>query len=190
MVILISAASCTGKTLMAQRLLEKYSVPYLSVDHLKMGLYRSGKDYGFTPTDEDKIIESVLWPIIKGIIETNIENKQNIIIEGCYIYPHRLNEFDEEYRKEIIPVFMGFSRKYVENNYFSQVIENRNIIENRDWEEERTVEEFISDTNKLKKMCLEGATQYFEINKDYNEDTNKIYQWIDAKIEKRYRKNK
>lgn len=43
MIILITGASHTGKTLLAQKLLEKYHYPYLSIDHLKMGLIRSGK---------------------------------------------------------------------------------------------------------------------------------------------------
>ena len=40
MIILVTGASHTGKTLLAQRLLEKYKYPYLSIDHLKMGLIR------------------------------------------------------------------------------------------------------------------------------------------------------
>jgi putative acetyltransferase len=84
MVILIAGASCVGKTLLSQKLLEIYKMPYLSLDHIKMGLYRSGLDYGFTPESNDKIITERLWPIIKGFIMTNIENNQNIIIEGCY----------------------------------------------------------------------------------------------------------
>ncbi len=42
MIILITGASHTGKTLLAQKLLEKYKCPYLSIDHLKRGLIRSG----------------------------------------------------------------------------------------------------------------------------------------------------
>ena len=42
MIILIGGASHTGKTVLAQRLLERYHYPYLSIDHLKMGLIRSG----------------------------------------------------------------------------------------------------------------------------------------------------
>ena len=38
MVILIAGGSHTGKTLLAQRLLERHHYPYLSIDHLKMGL--------------------------------------------------------------------------------------------------------------------------------------------------------
>jgi putative acetyltransferase len=74
MIILIAGASCVGKTIMSQNLLEKYKIPYLSIDHIKMGLFRSGNDYGFTPESEDEIITEKLWPIIKGIIMTNIEN--------------------------------------------------------------------------------------------------------------------
>ena len=42
MIILLTGASHTGKTELAQKLLEKYKIPYLSIDHLKMGLIRSG----------------------------------------------------------------------------------------------------------------------------------------------------
>ena len=42
MIILIIGASHTGKTYLAQKMLEKYKYPYLSIDHLKMGLIRSG----------------------------------------------------------------------------------------------------------------------------------------------------
>lgn len=37
MVILISGASHTGKTLLAQKLMEQYRYPVLSIDLLKMG---------------------------------------------------------------------------------------------------------------------------------------------------------
>ena len=78
MVILIGAESCTGKTLMAQNLLEKYHIPYLSVDHIKMGLFRAEINCGFTPTDSHEHIESVLWPILKGIIDTTIDTIKEV----------------------------------------------------------------------------------------------------------------
>ena len=82
MVILIAGSSHTGKTLLAQKLLEKYKYPYLSIDHLKMGLIRS-ENTELTVEDDDKLTD-YLWNIVKEIIKTNIENNQNIIIEGCY----------------------------------------------------------------------------------------------------------
>ena len=79
MVILIAGSSHTGKTLLAQKLLEKYKYPYLSIDHLKMGLIRS-ENTQLTVEDDDKLTD-YLWNIVKEIIKTNIENNQNIIIE-------------------------------------------------------------------------------------------------------------
>ena len=54
MIILITGASHTGKTLLAQKMLEKNKYPYLSIDHLKMGLIRSGNT-NLTPVDDDQL---------------------------------------------------------------------------------------------------------------------------------------
>jgi len=73
MIILIGGVGYAGKTFMAQKLLEKYNYPYLSIDHLKMGLYRAEIECGFTPTDSTELISEKIWPILKGIIMTCIE---------------------------------------------------------------------------------------------------------------------
>ena len=54
MIFLIAGASHTGKTLLAQKLLEKYKYPYLSLDLLKMGLIRSGNT-ALTPEDDEAL---------------------------------------------------------------------------------------------------------------------------------------
>lgn len=84
MIILIAGASHTGKTVLAQKLLEKYKYPYLSIDHLKMGLIRSGNTE-LTPISDETKLTTYLWPIVREMIKTAIENKQNLIVEGCYI---------------------------------------------------------------------------------------------------------
>ncbi len=43
MIVLITGTTHTGKTVLAQKLLEKYKFPYLSIDLLKMGLIRSNQ---------------------------------------------------------------------------------------------------------------------------------------------------
>jgi adenylate kinase family enzyme len=75
MVVLITGASHTGKTLLAQKLLEKYRCSVLSIDLLKMGLIRS-KNTDLTPEDDEEL-EFYLWKIVKEIVKTAIENKQN-----------------------------------------------------------------------------------------------------------------
>ncbi len=178
MVILIGAESMTGKTLMAQKLLETYKIPYISEDHIKMGLYRSGINCGFKPDDSNEIIEQRLWPIFKGIIETNIENNQSVIIEGSYILPKRIKEFGADYLRCIIPVFMGFSENYLIKHFTTGVLGHRDVIERRAEADDRGLEWFISANKELKKMCRESGTRYFEIDSDYEKDTAEIYKWI------------
>ena len=94
MIILITGASHTGKTLLAQKLLEKYHYPYLSIDHLKMGLIRSGNT-NLTPLSDDNDLTNYLWPIVCEMIKTAIENNQNLIVEGCYVPFDFQKDFDE-----------------------------------------------------------------------------------------------
>jgi 2-phosphoglycerate kinase len=186
MVILIAGASCVGKTLLSQKLLEKYKMPYLSMDHLKMGLYRSGFDYGFTPESKDKIIIEKLWPIIKGIIMTNIENDQNIIIEGCY-FPENINELDKEYLSKTIFLYIIFSEQYIRKNLMEKIIGNRNIIENRGSDMENIIkymemEKYILENNNNKEKCKNNGINYFEIKEDYEKEVKNIYKWIKSEI--------
>jgi putative acetyltransferase len=180
MIILISGNSCTGKTLMAQTLLEKYQMPYLSIDHLKMGLYRGMSECGYTPTDSNEVIGARLWPIIKGIIMTNIENNQNLIIEGCYLLPHVVNEIERIYPNEIISVFLGFSTNYINEN-MSNIIYNRNAIETRNYTEDRTINDFIQEHIEFKGLCQGVGVQYFEIDRNYKEEICKVYDYIETK---------
>lgn len=123
MVVLITGSSHTGKTLLAQKLLEKYKYPYLSIDHLKMGLIRS-KNTNLTVEDDDKLTD-YLWGIVKEMIKTNIENNQNIIIEGCYIPFHWKNDFEEKYLKQIKYICLIMTEEYINKNY-----ENIKMYEN------------------------------------------------------------
>ena len=180
MVILISAVGSTGKTLIAQRLLEKYHISYLSIDHLKMGLYRGDKNCGFTPLDSTEVIGDKLWPILKGIIMTNIENGQHIIIEGCYILPHYMKDFDTNYSEKIIPVFLGFSKNYIQENFETRIVKYRNAIELRNWPEERTIKELIEEHKEFKAQCLQVGVRYFEFRKDYEKEILNVYDYIET----------
>lgn len=185
MVILISGISCTGKTLMAQKLLEKYKIPYFSIDHLKMGLLRGDISCSFTPTDNNEVIGKKLWPIIKGIIMTNIENNQNIIIEGCYLLPNFVKDFEKEYLEHIISVFIGFSTNYIKDNFVANIIKHRNAVEKRVYEEDRPITQFIDEHDELRKKCIENGVNYFEIDSNYKKEIERVYDFIENRISER-----
>ena len=128
MIILIAGTTHTGKTNYAQKLLEKYHYPYLSIDHLKMGLIRSGQT-NLTPMDDDKLT-AYLWPIVREMVKTAIENKQNLIVEGCYIPFDWQKDFTQDYLENIQYRCLIMSKDYIENHFadiqkFASVIENR-----------------------------------------------------------------
>ena len=115
MIIFITGASHTGKTALAQKLLEKYQYPYLSIDHLKMGLIRSGNTE-LTPMDDAELTE-YLWPIVREIAKTAIENKQNLIIEGCYIPFNWQKDFDAQYLENIKFYCLIMTEEYIRNHF-------------------------------------------------------------------------
>lgn len=128
MIILITGATHTGKTKLAQKMLEKYNYPYLSIDHLKMGLIRSGNT-DLTVEDDEKLTE-YLWNIVKEIIKTAIENKQNLIVEGCYIPFDWQQDFTDNYLSRIRYICLCFSEEYIEK-YFGEIKEHGCDIEAR-----------------------------------------------------------
>jgi putative acetyltransferase len=185
MVILIGGASCTGKTTMAQRLLEKYHMPYLSIDHLKMGLVRGSRYCDFTAEDPDDEITEKLWPIIRGIIMTNIENDQNIIIEGCYLPSDRVLDFEEEYRRHITAFYIGFSEQYIQNKFDSNILTHRSETEYKEIDDYMNQKNFIDAHNKQKARCNKENKVYFEITSDYELELKKAYTWLEEQIEEK-----
>ena len=128
MVILITGASHTGKTLLAQRMLEKFKYPCLSIDHLKMGLIRSGNT-SLTPLDDDALT-GYLWPIVREMIKTAIENRQNLIVEGCYVPFDWRNDFTENYLTNIRFICLAMTGDYIEK-HFGDIAGNGSVIESR-----------------------------------------------------------
>ena len=127
MIILIAGDTHTGKTILAQKLLEKYKYPYLSIDHLKMGLIRSGQ-CKLSADSNDMELTNYLWPIVREIIKTCIENSQNMIIEGCYIPFDWEKDFTNEHMKQIQYICLIFSQEYIKHN-FQNILKYENIIE-------------------------------------------------------------
>lgn len=166
MIILISGSGHTGKTLLAQRLLEKFRFPYLSIDHLKMGLIRSGQTT-LTPLD-DKELVPYLWNIVKEIIKTAIENKQNLIIEGCYIPFDWAEDFSEEYLRDIRYVCLVMTENYI-NSHFDDIINNANAIEHRLCDDIKK-ETLLQDNTEVLEMCRKHNLNYIEIDGTYDID--------------------
>lgn len=168
MVILITGASHTGKTALAQKFLQKYNYPYLSIDHLKMGLIRS-RNTDLTPLSDDESLTNLLWPIVREIIKTVIENEQNLIIEGCYIPFDWKNDFSERYLVNIKFYCLVMSENYI-RNHFDKITQYANIIEKRLDDSDFTIEGAIEDNNRFLKSAQKHNADYILIDDSYKTD--------------------
>ena len=164
MIILITGASHTGKTNLAQRLLEKYKFPYLSIDHLKMGLIRSGNTE-LTPMSAESELTDYLWPIVSGIIKTAIENKQNLIVEGCYIPFDWEKYFEKEYLDNIKYYCLVMSEHYI-RSHFDDIKKYANIVEDR-LEDKCSIASILQDNARILEFCQKNKVNYALIDEEY-----------------------
>ena len=166
MIILITGASHTGKTLLAQKMLEEFSYPYLSIDHLKMGLIRSGNT-GLTPED-DEVLTEYLWPIVREIVKTAIENRQNLIVEGCYIPFNWRRDFDDRYLPSIRFICLAMSERYIEN-HFGEIIGHESEIEDRLINADCTMDSLKADNKSIINGFQHAGEQIVLIDFDYEQ---------------------
>ena len=165
MIILIAGASHTGKTVLAQHLLEQYHYPYLSIDHLKMGLIRSGQT-DLTPCD-DELLTDYLWPIVREMVKTAIENNQNLTVEGCYIPFNWADSFQKDYLEHIRYVCLILSDKYI-GNHFDQIRAHASDVEQRLDDSGLSKECLIKENSQNLEACLKNHLPYILIEEDYD----------------------
>ena len=165
MVILIAGASHTGKTAFAQKLLETYHYPYLSVDHLKMGLIRSGNTR-LTPESAEEALTAYLWPIVREMVKTAIENGQNLIVEGCYIPFDWAKDFEPAYLAHMKYVCLVMSEKYIKT-HFSQLRQYANVIEQRLDDSCCTLERVLEENALVLEQAKKHGVSYVLIDDRY-----------------------
>ena len=164
MIYLICGTTHTGKTLLAQRLLEEKHIPYLSLDHLKMGLIRSGNT-DLTAYDDEKMT-GLLWPITREMVKTAIENGQNQTFEGCYIPHSWAEDFDEHYRRHIRCLWLIMSEVYIRDN-FEQIRSHANAIEQRLDDSDLSMERLLEENARNLALCRKYGCEYILIDGEY-----------------------
>ena len=164
MIVLITGASHTGKTVLAQTLLEQYKYPYLSIDHLKMGLIRSGYTK-LTPEDDDELAD-YLWPILREMIKTALENQQNLIVEGCYIPFDWAKDFEKNELEQIKYYCLVMSEDYIKK-HFSDIKKYASAVEKRFHDEWCTMEYILSENARFLNLAIEHKVNYVLIDDEY-----------------------
>ena len=152
---------------MAQRLMEKHHIPYFSLDHLKMGLIRSENSV-LTPESDEKALMDLLWPIVREMIKTAIENRQSMIIEGCYIPCDWAKDFGKEYLPHIKYICLVMSEAYI-RAHFDSIRSHACDIESRLDDSELSISSVLNDNLKFLEMGRAHGLPCHLIDKTYPE---------------------
>ena len=173
MIILITGASHTGKTLLAQRMLERYGYPYLSIDHLKMGLIRSGKT-DLTTEDDDALTE-YLWPVVREIMKTAIENRQDLIVEGCYVPFDWRQDLGEPYASSVRFICLVMTDTYIDA-HFDAVKDHASDIESRLDDSYCTAARLKADNRIIAEGFQRAGEAVTLIDTDYEQAVSKLFE--------------
>ncbi len=176
MIILITGASHTGKTLLSQRLLETYHYPYLSIDHLKMGLIRSGNT---ELTPEDDALTEYLWPIVREMVKTAIENHQHLIVEGCYVPFDWRKDFDEDYLSSIRFICLAMTDFYIDA-HFEKIKGHASDIESRLEDSDCTLDSMKAENRKYIEGFQQAGENIVLINTDYEKTIRSVLEKKDG----------
>ena len=130
-----------------------------------MGLIRSGQTE-LTPMDDEKLTD-YLWPIVREMVKTAIENKQNMIVEGCYIPFDWQKDFEKEYLENIRYVCLVMSRKYIEN-HFADIQTHASAIEGRLDDSDLNQEALIAENIYNLGQCALYNCDYILIDRSYD----------------------
>ena len=168
MILLIAGGTHTGKTAFAQKLLKKYSYPYLSIDHLKMGLIRSGY-CALAPESDGDSLTRYLWPVAREMIKTAIENEQNLIVEGCYIPFDFQKDFSSDYLRQIRYVCLIFTENYISLHY-DEIRRYANVAEARLCEALPPKEALVKENAANLLRCRQYGLDYVLIDEPYEID--------------------
>lgn len=176
MIILIAGSTHTGKTVLAQKLVEKYHYSCMSLDHLKMGLIRSGYT-NLTPEDDDKMTD-LLWPIVKEMIKTAIENNQNMILEGCYFPYDWKDYFEADYLKDIRYICLVMTEQYIED-HFDDIKKYASLVEDRLDDTDCTKDILLRNNKETLEQCKKYGCDYWLIDEKYD-----VNRWLELNEER------
>lgn len=104
--------------------------------------------------------------IVSEMIKTAIENKQNLIVEGCYIPFEWSKDFETEYLENIKYYCLVMSDRYI-NNHFQDIKKYACVIEDRMDDASCTLEAVRRDNAEILKQCQRYNVDYLLIDEKY-----------------------
>ena len=124
---------------------------------------------------DDGALTDYLWPILREMIKTVIENRQDLIIEGCYIPADWEKSFTGEYLEHIRACFLVMSEGYI-RSHFDDIRGFANCIESRLDDSGLCREDLILDNRAVLERCRLHGCRYILLEDSYDIDPDRIFE--------------
>jgi hypothetical protein len=183
MLYLLGGSPRAGKSMMAKQFLSETGVPYFGLDYLKMGLARGRPELGVDPNGGDLIIAQQIWPVVRGMAMTYVENREDCLLEGTYLLPEYVAELQQILKDSIRACFVGFA----EIDTWEKVRQIRDYGAQNgelDWssdddDEARQKVEFLKEFSMyVKAECEKHGLTYFESAPNHAETINRVVRFL------------
>ena len=116
---------------------------------------------------DDEKLTDYLWPIVREMVKTAIENGQNLTVEGCYIPFDWKKDFSDVYLQHIRCVYLVMSEAYI-RTHFGEIRAHADAIEKRLDDSGLSMEELVRSNAAILAGCKEHGCEYILIDGEYH----------------------
>jgi len=198
MIILISGASHTGKTMLAKRLCERYQIPYKNIEYIKQHMLLSadsdGINVGNALESNKYVLSENVWFIVENIVRDGLEKGEGMVLDGNFLPPHRVRALDDV---GVISMHLIFTPEYIEKNYdvilkhrkeessihddgdILQIMSNEGILK-ESISKNISKEAMLAENNTLKNSCADEVVSYFMFQENHESEMDLVCELIDC----------
>jgi hypothetical protein len=184
MLYLIGGAPRSGKSLLVRKLLAERHVPYFPIDLLMMGVAGGWPDADVDPAASDAVVGERLWPVVRGMALTLIEDALDYAIEGAQLQPAHVAEVTDLHPTAVRACFLGYAGAAPDEKL--RAIRDHTGLAN-DWIQNHTDEQILAFIRQmtaysaeLRDRCAAYGLRYFEVSQDFDRSLTSALSYLMA----------
>ena len=182
MLYLISGASRSGKTLVAEKILDQKNLPYVSLDWLVMGFTNGMPECGIHDLLFPDEIARKLWSFLQAMCESMLFQEVDCVIEGEAVLPELVAELLDKYPDKIRICFLGYTD--IDADEKAGAIREFSTGET-DWLSNKP-DEYVHDhinnmirhSHMIKTGCAKFNMTYFDTSEDFPGTMDKAVEYL------------
>lgn len=170
MLYLVGGAARAGKSKLARRLLAERGVPYLRLDLLMMGFARGLPEFGVDPETPAALRAQILWPVVRGMAMTALEDGVDYLLEGDFLLPRHAAELREFRAEAVKAAFLGYAeigaedkgcliRAFGGSDEWTSGLSDERML--------RIASTNVEFSRRLRQECAAYGLPYFDTSEDF-----------------------